>query len=474
MQGTEAKTEPVTTEAVKTEPVKTEEASPQPAKESTTLMFSIITTVLVGIVFALINMSRYVEIVRNWPEYRCDPSISPFAPYYGQDLAETLGFCLGEGVRKHAPAVIDPIYQGINKVTGVIEGVFSTVSVIQTGVSGLLEGLQTFMLNFTNSFRLIGTRVRMIFVGMRDIFARIYGMFMAVVFAGISAITFGENLVCNPLVVFIATISGSPDVCCFAPDTLIRMADGSDLPIRSVSIGDQVAGGTVTSTYLFDGAHTPMVRINGVHVSTNHYVEFGGRMIPAGEHPAAVVAPSLHRIWCLGTDTHRLSVVSAAGPMVVADYEESSDPAVIAEAQAVAEVALTGAAGPTVADYGLGLDPSFQVLMYDMSWKPLSAIKIGDELYSGGTVTGTITEVCESVCRSPKGHYVSAAQLVNVGGWVRAAHIWPAVEGPQTMVHLMVTTNQFTVGGGELFLVRDYEEMVACQAPYARSLSASG
>lgn len=443
-----------------------------PAPQTSTTVLAVITVVLVGILYALVNMNQYYEIRRNWAQYRCDPSISPFAAYYGHDLAETLGFCLGEGVRKHAPAVINPIYAGIGKVTGIIDGVFTKVGAIQNGITGLLDGLQTFIINFVNSFRLLGTRVRMVFVGMRDIFARIYGMFIAVVYAGISAITFGENLVCNPLVTFIATISGSPGICCFAPETPIRMADGSIRAICDVRIGDLLDGAEVTSTYLFDGTATPMVRLNGIHLSTNHYVEYNGHMIKAGAHPDAFLAPSLPRIWCLGTDTHRIPVVG----MTVADYEESSAPAVIAAAQRAAETVLTGSYGATVADYSLGLDPTLRVLMRNLTWKPLASVQIGDELLGGGVVTGTVSEVCESQYLTPAGHYISGAQLVYRDRWVRAANCgWPAVAPTnETLIHLFVTTNLFTVGGDdEIILVRDYAEVDsdAVQAPYDRAMS---
>ena len=441
--------------------------------DSTSTILAVVTAGLLLVLYALVNLSQYTEISRNWALYRCDPGIMPFAAYYGHDLEEAIGFCLGEGVRKHAPAVINPIYAGIGKVNGVIDGVFNKVTAIQNGVNGLLDGLQSFIINFVNSFRLLGTRVRMIFVGMRDIFARIYGMFVAVVYAGISAITFGENLVCNPLVTFIATISGSPGICCFAPDTPIRMADGRVVPIRAVEIGDQLMGSQVTSTYVFDGAMIPMVRIGDIHVSTNHYVEHEGRMILAGAHPAAVAAPSLDRIWCLGTDTHRIPLVG----LTVADYEESSDPAVIAAAQEAAETLLTGSYGSTVADYSLGLDPTLRVMMKNLTSKPLSAVQIGDELLGGGVVTGTVSEICESQYISQGGHYVSGAQLVLLGGrWIRAANAgWPAVAVTnETLIHLFVTTNMFTVGGeDESFIVRDYAEVNSdkVQAPYTRAIT---
>jgi hypothetical protein len=258
------------------------------------------------------------------------------------------------------------------------------------------------------------------------------------------------------------------------------MADGSLRAIAAIRIGDALAGGaTVTTTYLFDGADTPMVMIDGIHVSTNHYMQGpDGHMIQAGEHRGAQKAQRLNRLWCLATDTNKIPIMSASGVLhEFADYEESSDPDVIAEAQRVAEATLNadGHVGPTVSDYSLGLDPTLLALMKHGTWKPLSQIRIGDELMGGAIVTGVIRERCEAQCKTLGGHYVSAAQLVYYGKhWVRAAHVWPVIDHSSELCHLMVSNDTFiTVGGdGEVFNVRDYAEVTSMdmQAPYDANL----
>jgi hypothetical protein len=425
------------------------------------------------------ELSNYYEIQRNWSHYRCMPSITPFAAFYGFNLSETLNFCVAESVREHAPGVINPIYKGINEVTGIVDGVYDKVVAIEGGVGSLLKGFEGFVINFVNSFRLLGTRIRMSFVRIKDIFARVYGIFIAFSYAAISAITFGENLICNPLVVFLGTVTGV-DICCFAPDTRIRLADGSTKPIAECVIGDELfASSKVTSTYLFDGSRTKMIRIRGVHVSANHYIEGPepGQMIQAGDHPEAVAAESLERLWCLGTANNRMTVVTNMGDHVFADYEESSDPDVVATVQAVAERTLNNReAGPTVPDYSLGLDPTLLVYMKDTTLKPLSQVRIDDDLMGGGRVTGIIREVCEQQCKTPAGHTVAAAQLIlHEHGWTRAAHIWPRYAPVTPVLYHLMTTAPFTVGGdGEIFMVRDYAEVstIDMQTPYDKKLTA--
>jgi hypothetical protein len=444
-------------------------------------VLALITGFLVIIAFVISELANFYEIKQNWSHYRCMPSVAPFAQFYGHDLTENMNYCISQNVKEHAPGVIDPIYQGISVVAGVVDGVYNKVEAIESGISGLLKGFESFIVNFVNSFRLIGVRVRMTFVRIKDIFSRVYGIFIAFAYAAISAITFGENLICNPLVVFLGVISGV-DICCFAPETQIRMESGDTIPIKDVKIGDKLMGGAeVTTTYLFAGANTKMVRVHGVHMSANHYILNGrtGRMGQAGDHPSAIQAEALPRLWCLATTDNRLPIVTPSGDlMICADYEESSDPDVISEAQRIAEMSLNnGLAGPTVPDYSLGLDPTFTTLLRNGSWKQLDALRVGDILANGVAVTGVIREVCDTQVETPDGFAMSAAQLVYYEtAWRRATHVgWRSLDRSTTLCHIMVSHNQpFLVRGAEeVYCVRDYAEVESLdiQRPYDTNLT---
>jgi hypothetical protein len=452
------------------------------------LSFVGLTAVLGIIAYVIAEISNYREIRRNWTEYRCHPQITPFAKFYGHDLQETMNFCIGESVKEHAPGVIAPIYAGVNKAIGVVDGVYTSAKSIESGVVGLLSGFERFVMDFVNSFRLVGTRVRMSLVRIKDIFARVYGTFIAFAYAAISAITFGENLVCNPLVTFVAGIAGV-DICCFAPDTRVFLENGETAAISEVAIGTRLYGGTVvTSHYLFDGRSTRMFRIHGVHVSGNHYVRNPDTsdMIHAEEHPDAVPAESLPEIWCLATSNNSIPVERADGrALVCADYEESYDPMIVAEAQVAAERILNGPTwmtGPPVPDFSLGIDPGALVMMGDGSARPISDVRLGDVLVNGARVVGVIREECASLRYLPQSEtVVSAAQLVfRDGHWRRAANAFAPAAAGQILCHLMLAGGEDQViqimdpHTHRLYLLRDYAEVEddAVQAPYDRAMMA--
>lgn len=447
------------------------------------LILFAITAVFGLVIWILLEIANYQEITTHWGAYRCMPSITPFAKFYGHDLEETVNFCIGEAVKQHSAGVMVPIYKGVEKVAGVVDGVYQKAEAVEGGVAHLLSGFSAFVVNFANSFSLIGTRVRLGVVKVKEIFGRVHGLFMAFTFAGISAITFGQNMACHPLVTFTANLAGAEDICCFAPDTLVPVRGGALREIQNIRIGEVLENGArVTSLYRFSGRGSPMVRLRGVHVSGNHAVQHEGRWVPAQAHPEATAAEELSRIICLGTTNNRIPIAAADGSVLVfTDYEESEDPDVVAEAQAAAERALgcpVGEDWTPVEDYGLGLDPQFQVVLENGGRKALEDVVIGDCLAGGGRVRGVIQEECSHCVVVPGGRIVSGAQLVTLDRrWHRAGRSWPdrRVAGRRVLLHLMLEGEQASFQVQDLdgltYLVRDYREVPdVTQAPYDRAL----
>lgn len=431
-----------------------------------------VTAGLFIVLWILAEIGNYYEIRNNWAHYQCMPSIAPFAKFYGHDLKETMNYCIGKQVKEHAGGVVAPIYKGVAEVQQVVDGVFTKVEAVEGGIVGLLKGFENFVVNFMNSFRMLGTRVRMSFIRIKEIFQRVYGIFISFTFAAISAITFGENLVCNPLVTFVATIAGV-DICCFAPETRICMESGEARRIDELQIGDRLKdGNSVTATFVFDGTGVDMVSVEGVHVSTNHSVRGpNGSWIPAGSWPGAVPVPSRPRIYCLTTTTNTIPVV---GGLEFTDYEETSDAGVAEDAQHAAEMALNGyAEADSVGDFALGLDPSLSVLCEYGEWKRMADICIGDTLASGARVTGVVREYCRDIRVTRGGIRVSAAQLMRGlrgGRWFRAGNRFSLQANSGVLCQLFISTNDaITVANDcELWTVRDYQEWHGpeTQAPY--------
>ena len=441
--------------------------------------FAIVTVILAIVLILLFTIGSIQEISKNWPRYRCNPAFMPFAGALGYDVQENFQFCLNSVFKSKAGEIFAPIYGLLGNFTSIVMLMVDTTLGIRKLFSNFFLSTNSFIRNVRDRIQGLLFQIRLTFLKMQNLMGRVYGSMYSMIWMGSSAVTAGFNVSENSMVKFIADF-------CFDPATRIPMADGSVKAIAEISVGDVLANGKrVTSTFVVDGRSVPMVEVQGVRLSSTHLVEAPvgkaaanmGAMIAAGDHPAAVPVPTIPKLICLNVEGHRFQTESG---LVVADYDESENPAAIQEAQQIAESALNGGvARQVVSDYSLGLDNTCELQMADGSWKPILLLEIDDVLVGGNPVRGIVKEECANTVRID-GIELSQAQLLHTAPvWERAANVFGSrrTNGSvnSVLIHLITqTTGPFAIRkDGAVLWVRDYREapIPEMEDPYIAAVS---
>lgn len=430
------------------------------------IKFILLTVVFITALVLMFTMGNLNEIRKNFPRYRCNPIFIPFASQFGYDAKENFTFCLSTIFDMKAAEIFKPIYQLLAGFVSLTKMIVDVALGIRKLFSNFLLGVNGFVRNVRDRIQQLMFSIRMSFLRLQHLMGRVYGTMYAVVWMGTSAITAGFNISDNSLVQFLFEF-------CFDPDTPLKLADGSYIPIKDAKIGMALAptpsnpNPVITSFFAFDGSRTPMVHIGDVTLSQEHYVRCGGMWTAAGKHPAAQPVNSIPTLICLNVTGHEFIVGHTE--LVVADYDEHSSPDVITTTQTLAEQCLNGGNLTSSTDlrtnYELGLVPTTEVYMKDGSWKALSTINLGDHVWNAGRIYGIVHEsVSEQVTYNSI--EMSAAQLVYdpiKHIWRRNMEISIPLDTPRTFIQLLTAhmsairiRNPFT--GRELY-VRDYREI---------------
>ena len=432
------------------------------------IIFVLVTLVQCLLVFIAFNSQWLHDIKQNFPKYRCNPVVIPIAGLFGYNTVDNFNFCVQGVFNAKAAEVFIPIYGILGTFQQVLAKVVNAAMSIRGMFSNFFTGVENFITSLRNKIQYLMNSVRMSFIRIFNLMGKVYGSMFAVLFMGQSGMIAAFNLADNDLVKFLFEF-------CFAPDTPVEMADGSFKPISDIQIGDRLAalqGQTelpvVESVFRFSGHSTPMVRLHGVVLSSQHYVAAPlGGMIPAGSHPSATPVSSIPELVCLNVSGHRFSV--GLDSLVVADYDEHSSEAVIAETQAVASRALNGAdfGDEVVAHYTLGIGGETEVELHDGSWKRTDTLVIGDTLKHAGVVLGLVQESCSEVVVSPEGIVYAPSQFVYdhaVHRWVRAAQRWPGgLRGETRVLYNVISQRTSAIhmrgAAGNDEYIRDYREV---------------
>lgn len=215
----------------------------------------------------------------------------------------------------------------------------------------------------------------------------------------------------------------------------------------------------MTATFQFQADGQQMVQLPGnIIVSTNHYVNYLGKWVMAGEHPEAVSAPrwtAEEPLICLNTTDHKIPV----GHFMFLDYDETEEGD--KETMAWIEKSVNGKGELLERNYAYNtcMAKETQIRMKDGSQRSIESIVLGDEV-STGKVIGFIQKQTKDYCQTYSNESVTPGLLVwQKNQWVRAEYIpIQTLQHDQTFYNLVVLSSaQMETSQG--LICRDYVEV---------------
>jgi hypothetical protein len=122
------------------------------------------------------------NIQDNWPEYRCNPSIMPFAGTFGHDVMDNFTFC----IQTMQGDFMGYLLQPLNYLTSVIGSVSGDLMEAIQDIRSFFNTFRNFISSIVQSifgvFLNILTQFQFILIKMKDMMAKIVGIMASMMF----------------------------------------------------------------------------------------------------------------------------------------------------------------------------------------------------------------------------------------------------------------------------------------------------
>ncbi len=431
----------------------------------------LVTIVVFGIVYGLQNVVNIAHIKRNWSEYRCSPTIMPFAGLLGYNTAENFNFCMGKTFQTHANPYFSSFGGIMGDFTGALQTMFGAIGSLRNTVATLGGGINVIFQEFTERISSFFFRLRVSAIQIKSLIGRMYAILFSVMYMGLSGITGMTSFTNTFLFSFLDTF-------CFPKDTLIEVKGKGHIPIKDIQIGDVLVPteSRVTGLFRFYSKGQPMVQLDNIIVSTNHYVKYNDTYIKAGEHPdAKKIADwdSDEPLYCLNTHDNKIPIDN----YVFLDYDETPEGDL--ETMTYIQNTVNGQTSHRkhcegsiehrrskqiqITEYSPCVSKTNKVKLASGELKEIQNIQIGDTLSMGSNVIGLIQREVTEICRLDDGIEVTPSTLywnTKLNKWIRFGeeHIIIRLKTPQIMNSLIVTPNSQIELSNEI-VIRDYMEL---------------
>lgn len=436
-------------------------------------------TILLTIGFVLIQTSSNTkEIAENWPKYRCDPTVMPFASFYGHDPGENFQFCMKDIFSLQADQLLGPFKGILATITASLMAMINSLMSMRIQIATLVGGVSKITKEFQDRITQVMFRTQVTASRIKLLMGRLFGIFYAVIYMGMSGIIAVTNFGDTFLFKFINFL-------CFPPETNLEI-EGYEHPIRidQVKIGDRfkATGKEITGIFQFYANGQTMVEFpNGLQVSTNHFVKSGEKFVEAIHHPDAKPcgewSGGISRpLYCLNAEDHRLPIQGYE----FLDFDETEEGD--QETMKWIESRLNGGTVPNFnrnLEYSPAVSGETKIRCLNGVSKMAKDLKLGDTI-STGTIKGVILKKVKKSCRPTTGSAITEGTCIwdpEAASWKRAADIFKSEELPKEHIFysfVVTPTAQIELESG--YRIRDYIEIHSPETEhvYARKIAESG
>ena len=256
-----------------------------------------ILTILIFIIIISFNLyavfvSMYDDINDNWGEYKCNPSVMPFASTFGHDTTSNFYGCVQNTQSTFMSYMLAPINHGMNSLTdvgsqfqGTLQNVRGFVSEIRSKIVSIVEFIYGAFVNTVVEFQKLT-------ISIRDLFHKIMGVIITFLYFVDGSIKALNSLWKGPVGGAVRTVQRFrlPNPFCFSRDTKIPIIDRISnktiyTSVDKINIGDTIYNTTVKGTvWLLNDKKTPMysLKTNNTNIicTESHKIYLGDKLVP--------------------------------------------------------------------------------------------------------------------------------------------------------------------------------------------------
>jgi hypothetical protein len=201
-------------------------------KTSDLTLSIIIILFFIGLYFFNIFIVGVAHIKDNWPVYRCQPMIMPFASWFGKDTSENFSFCIQNIQIGSLGNLLGPINLNMNilkhitsKFTDDLNKARAFMSVFRFNLRGIFGNVFATMFN-------IMVEIQRMIINIKDVIAKMIGIIMTTLFIVKGSIMTMQSMWNGPPGKLVRAL-------CFDPETKVKLKNGEifemkDIPLNSI------------------------------------------------------------------------------------------------------------------------------------------------------------------------------------------------------------------------------------------------
>lgn len=285
-------------------------------------------TIFIFIVFIILYIFNVLSIgikkvSDDWPNYRCNPTVMPFASIFGHDPISNFTYCIQNMQTSYMGYLMQPLHYNFNVLGNLGANLTNDINNVRAFINNLRNFITDIIQKIFGVFLNILIEFQRLTINIKDLFGKLIGIMGTLMFTLSGSIMTMQSAWAGPPGQLARAL-------CFHPETKVELKNGDiikmkDLPLNSIlKNGARVCavmnisnvnenGKQIEKLYTIDG-----IVVSGSHLVYNTQLK---RFIHVEELNEAVVTDiKCDNLACLITSDHTIPI----GKWIFHDWEDNN------------------------------------------------------------------------------------------------------------------------------------------------------
>jgi uncharacterized protein YaaR (DUF327 family) len=204
------------------------------------------------------------KIKEDWPVYRCNPAVMPFASIFGQDTVSNFTYCIQTMQGNYMSYLMQPLQYNLNVISDIGKNLTNSLN----NVRAFFNNIRNFITDIVKSIFAVFLNILIEFqrltMNIKDLFNKLIGIMVTLMYT-----LNGSVMTMN------SAWDGPPGqltrALCFHPETKLRLKDNTLVCMKDVPLNAVLMNGTIVNAVM----HISNLDENGMPIEALYKLKGG-------------------------------------------------------------------------------------------------------------------------------------------------------------------------------------------------------
>jgi hypothetical protein len=191
-------------------------------------------TIIIFIVFIVLYVFNIFsigikQVSEDWPKYRCNPTIMPFASIFGHDPVSNFTYCIQNMQSNYMGYLMQPLQYNFNVLGGIGGTMTKSINDVRAFINNIREYITNIVQSIFGVFLNILIEFQRLTINIKDLFGKLIGIMATLMYT-----------LSGSVMTMKSAWEGPPGqltrALCFHPETKVELKDGTTVNMKDLSL----------------------------------------------------------------------------------------------------------------------------------------------------------------------------------------------------------------------------------------------